>query len=81
MHFGPVVRLWTMRFESKHSYFKRCIRYSPNFKKVYLTLAEKHQLLQAYKCAASYFPCDIEAKQSVPLFVDTFSENMQVALK
>ena len=80
MHFGPLVRLWTMRFESKHSYFKRCIRYSPNFKNVCLTLAEKHQLLQAYKCAGSYFPCDIEAKQSVPLFVDTFSENVQVAL-
>ena len=38
------------------------------------------QLLQAYKCAGSYFPCDIEAKQSVPLFVDTFSDNIQVAL-
>ena len=80
MHFGPLVRLWTMRFESKHSYFKRCICNSPNFKNVCLTLAEKHQLLQAYKCAGSYFPCDVEAKQSVPLFVDTFSDNIQVAL-
>ena len=47
----PLVRLWTMRFGSKHSYFKRCIRYSPNFKNVCLTLAEKHLQLQAYKCA------------------------------
>ena len=22
---GPLIRLWTMRFESKHSYFKRCV--------------------------------------------------------
>ena len=80
MHFGPLVRLWPMLFESKHSYFKRCIRYSPKLKNVCLTLAEKHQLLQAYKRAGSYFPCDIEAKQSVSLFVDTFSENIQVAL-
>ena len=78
MHFDPLVRLWTMPFESKHSYFKGCICYSPNFKNVCLTLAEKHQLWQAYKCAGSYFPCDIEAKQSVPLFVDTFSDTFRL---
>lgn len=26
LEFGPLIRLWTMRFESKHSYFKRCAR-------------------------------------------------------
>lgn len=26
LKFGPLIRLWTMRFESKHSYFKRCVR-------------------------------------------------------
>lgn len=26
LQFGPLIRTWTMRFESKHSYFKRCIR-------------------------------------------------------
>lgn len=25
LHFGPLIHLWTMRFESKHSYFKRAI--------------------------------------------------------
>lgn len=28
LKFGPLIRLWTMRFESKHSYFKRCARNS-----------------------------------------------------
>lgn len=31
-HFGPLIRLWTLRFESKHSYFKQCARKSHNFK-------------------------------------------------
>jgi len=36
--FGPLMHLWTMRFESKHSYFKRCIRYSRNFVNVCVAL-------------------------------------------
>ena len=27
LKFGPLIRVWTMRFESKHSYFKRCARH------------------------------------------------------
>lgn len=30
--FGPLVSLWTMRFEAKHSYFKQTIRHSNCFK-------------------------------------------------
>ncbi|KAI4898988.1 hypothetical protein NFI96_028833 [Prochilodus magdalenae] len=32
LKFGPLIRLWTMRFESKLSYFKRCARQLKNFK-------------------------------------------------
>ena len=46
--FGPLIHVWTMRFESKHSYFKECIRRVKNFKNVTKTLSHKHQLLQAY---------------------------------
>ncbi len=58
-HFGPLIHLWTMRFESKHSYFKQCACKSHNFKNLCRTLAEKHQLFQAYLYAGSYFPQDI----------------------
>uniref|UniRef100_A0AAR2JY98 SAM domain-containing protein n=1 Tax=Pygocentrus nattereri TaxID=42514 RepID=A0AAR2JY98_PYGNA len=27
LKFSPLIRLWTLRFESKHSYFKRCARH------------------------------------------------------
>ena len=29
--FGPLIRLWTLCFESKHSYFKQCARKLHNF--------------------------------------------------
>lgn len=39
LKFGPLIRLWTMRFESKHSYFKICARNLKNFKNLCLTLS------------------------------------------
>lgn len=46
--FGPLVNLWTMRFESKHSFFKKVARDVHNMKNVLLSLATKHQQLMAY---------------------------------
>lgn len=34
LKFGPLIKLWTMRFESKHSYFKRCARHLKNLKNI-----------------------------------------------
>lgn len=45
--FGPLRLVWTLRFESKHGYFKKIIRHCPNFKNVLALLTNKHQLLQA----------------------------------
>lgn len=46
--FGPLVFLWTLRFESKHSYFKQVVRHTNCFKNITLTLASKHQLMAGY---------------------------------
>lgn len=46
--FGPLLDLWTMRYESKHSCFKRIVRDSHNTKHILKTLANRHQLMQAY---------------------------------
>lgn len=43
--FGPLVSLWTMRFEAKHSFFKQVARHINNFRNVTLSLATKHQLM------------------------------------
>ncbi len=31
LQFGPLIRVWTMLMESKHTFFKRCARTSKNF--------------------------------------------------
>lgn len=46
--FGPLVALWSMRFESKHSFFKRVTRNIKCFKNILLSLAGKHQLHMAH---------------------------------
>lgn len=48
LKFGPLIRMWTMRFESKHGYFKRRARHLKNFQNVCLTVSERHQMFQAY---------------------------------
>ena len=45
---GPLVRSWAMRFEAKHSYFKKCVDKLNNFKNIDYSLAKRHQALQAY---------------------------------
>jgi hypothetical protein len=55
LKFGPLLRVWTMRFEAKHSYFKRCVRSCQNFSNVTGMLAERHQLLQAYFASGTLF--------------------------
>ena len=45
--FGPLSKLWCMRFEAKHKQFKQiCKRTS--FKNIFKTLTESHQRRQAY---------------------------------
>ena len=34
VQFGPLMKVWTMNFERKHSYFKRFIRRLQNFRNV-----------------------------------------------
>lgn len=53
--FGPLVNLWTMRFEGKHRFFKRVVHDTQNFKNVLKTLADRHQYMVAYHLSASGF--------------------------
>lgn len=47
-NFGPLVALWTMRYEAKHSFFKQIVRHTKNFRNITLSLAKKHQLMVGY---------------------------------
>ena len=46
IYFGPLKHLWTLRFESKHGFFKKIVRHIQHFKNITQTLAEKHELMQ-----------------------------------
>ena len=48
IQFGPRIRLLTLRFKSKRTYFKQCFRKLRNFKNPCSTLAGRHQLLQPF---------------------------------
>ncbi|CAN8007415.1 unnamed protein product [Ixodes pacificus] len=58
--FGPLSHVWTLRFESKHQYFKNCIRSTKNFKNVTKTLSERHQFFQTFLTSRGLFPPDVE---------------------
>jgi len=77
LNFGPLIRVWTMRFESKHSFFKRCFRRLQNCKNVTKMLSEKHQLLQSYYTGGSLFPADVSADSSKTVKFDQLSSNLQ----
>ena len=46
--FGPLIRHWTMRYEAKHSYFKKLSQCIGNFVNLPFSLALRHQQYQCY---------------------------------
>lgn len=77
LKFGPLIRLWTMRFESKHSYFKRCSRHLKNFKNLCLTLSERHQMFQAFLSAGPVSPPALQIKDVSPFYSQIYSEQVK----
>lgn len=80
--FGPLVALWTMRFEAKHSFFKRVVRHTNCFKNVLLSLAERHQFLMAhqlYMCSFAKSPLEVSNVSTLP--IDVLKEDIAFAIK
>ncbi|XP_030842614.1 uncharacterized protein LOC105437795 isoform X1 [Strongylocentrotus purpuratus] len=77
---GPLMRSWTMRFESKHSYFKSHARHCANFINITKSLAEKHQLLQAFCRHGQYFSVGISAERSVPFHSNLYATSVKSAV-
>lgn len=69
---GPLVALWTMRFEAKHSFFKQVARYTNCFKNILLSLAVKHQLMISHHYHSSLTTktaLEVTSVSNVPLDV------------
>ena len=45
---GPLIQLWSMRFEGKHGFFKRVSHVTCNFRNICKTMAYRHQIMQCY---------------------------------
>ena len=80
LSYGPLIRLWTMRFESKHSYFKKCARTLQNFKHITFSLAERHQLLQAFYSAGSLFKPTLQVNCSSEFNIKLLKESVVKAI-
>jgi len=81
LQFGPLIRTWTMRFESKHSYFKRCIRASKNFRNITKSLSERHQLLQAFQSRGNVFSPELIMSDCVRFCPELYDSQIKGALK
>lgn len=80
LKFGPLIRLWTMRFESKHSYFKQCARHLKNFKNICHTFSQRHQMLQAYLLEGSVYQT-LQVKESSVFYCELYSEPIKDAVR
>jgi len=80
--FGPLMRVWTMRMESKHSFFKRCACACQNFINITKTLSDTHQLSQAFLYSGSLVCENVELGCDACEFdVQLFSHCMVSAVK
>ncbi|XP_065645428.1 uncharacterized protein LOC136075912 [Hydra vulgaris] len=79
LRYGPLMRVFTLRFEQKHSYFKKCARNFNNYKHVCKTLTETHQLLQSYN-NSSIPSSKIYAVNSFSFNVKNFSSTISEAI-
>lgn len=70
--FGPLVHLWTMRFEGKHKVFKKIVRDTHNYKNVLKTLAERHQDMMAfYLSSPRFFKPPVQTSKVESVFVES----------
>ena len=69
--FGPLIRLWTLRYESKHGYFKKCARAFNNYINITKSLTMKNQLKFMYlTCSNNLYGKEIIVRQQIFTFTD-----------
>ena len=80
--FGPVIDFWTIRFEAKHSVFKKTVRDAHNCKNILMTLASHHQLTLAYLLdMPSVFKPTLEAGHLAVFPIESLDQCLKVAIQ
>ena len=73
--FGPLVHVWTMRFEGKHRFFKKVVHDTLNFKNVLKTMATRHQHMIAYHLSsAAFFRPHVQTSRSDSVLISNLPE-------
>ncbi|XP_034238081.1 uncharacterized protein LOC117643344 [Thrips palmi] len=78
--FGPLKNIWSLRFESKHCFFKRAVRSAKNFINVLKSLTFRHELYQCYLRSGARARCSIVANSSSDFSPSMYSEELQLAM-
>lgn len=68
--YGPLIRLFTLRYESRHVIFKRIMRMCKNYINVTKTLATKYMCHFAYDHASGLIPADIIYDPSTSSYIN-----------
>jgi hypothetical protein len=79
--FGPLIKVWSMRFESKHTFFKRAIRTLDNFINVTKTLSEKHELFQSFLRLGADLRFTVQIYENSPFSLHIYTEKLQKAIR
>ncbi|XP_034253633.1 uncharacterized protein LOC117652659 [Thrips palmi] len=79
--FGCLIKVWTLRFETKHSFFVRSWKSSNNSINMPQTLAFKHEFLQSWVRSGGSSVCTVQSGESVPYQHVLYSEAIQKAVE
>lgn len=79
--FGPLVALWSMRFDSKHSVFKRIAHDLINTKNLQVSLGRKHQQFMAYYLdGQSLFQSNFYIKKISTVHIESLNSSQKSAV-
>ncbi|XP_067217409.1 uncharacterized protein [Linepithema humile] len=78
--YGPLIKVWTMRFESKHTFFKRALRSCRNFKNITYTLSTKHEFLQCLCRSGCGLRNVVNTSEMTDFLAHMYSESLQYAV-
>lgn len=81
LEFGPLIKVWTMRFESKHRFFKRTTRNLLNFINVVKSLSEKHELFQSLVRLGADSRLELKVFELSHFNIDMYQENIKAAIR
>lgn len=80
--FGPLVLLWTMRFEAKHHFFKKLVRQTCCFRNIVKSMAKKHQHMIAYHLhSAKIKKTVVSVSRMTKVPFEVLNENIQEFLR